>query len=40
VHTLSRGRHVWADGDLRAEPGWGRYLPRPPFGAMYEGVVR
>jgi dihydropyrimidinase len=39
VHTLSRGRHVWADGDLRAEAGWGRYLPRPPFGAVYQGVV-
>ena len=39
VHTLSRGRHVWADGDLRAEPGWGRFLPRRPFGPVYEGLV-
>jgi len=39
VHTLSRGRHIWADGDLRAEPGWGRYLPRQPFGAVYQGGV-
>ena len=37
VHTLARGRHVWADGDLRAEPGSGQYLPRPPFGKVYEG---
>jgi dihydropyrimidinase len=39
VHTLARGRHVWADGDLRAEPGWGRYLPRLPFGPVYRGKV-
>jgi dihydropyrimidinase len=39
VHTLARGRHVWADGDLRAEAGSGRYLPRPPFGPVYEGVI-
>jgi dihydropyrimidinase len=39
VHTLSRGRHLWADGDLRAEPGWGRFLPRPPFGPVYDGVL-
>ncbi len=25
VHTLSRGAHIWADGDLRAEAGWGSY---------------
>ncbi len=39
VHTLARGRHVWSDGDLRAEPGWGRFLPRKPFGPVYEGVL-
>jgi dihydropyrimidinase len=39
VHTLARGRHVWDDGDLRAEPGSGRYLPRPAFGAVYRGLV-
>ena len=39
VHTLARGRRVWVDGDLRTEPGWGRYLPRKPFGAVYGGVV-
>jgi dihydropyrimidinase len=35
VHTLSRGTHVWADGELRAETGRGRYLPRQPFGPAY-----
>jgi dihydropyrimidinase len=39
VHTLSRGRHLWADGDLRAEEGWGLYLPRKPFGPIYQGAV-
>jgi dihydropyrimidinase len=39
VHTLARGRHVWADGDLRAEPGAGRYLPRQPFGTAYERLL-
>jgi dihydropyrimidinase len=28
THTISQGRVVWADGDLRAERGAGRYLPR------------
>jgi dihydropyrimidinase len=39
VHTLARGEHVFADGDLRAEPGRGRYLPRQPFGPAYQGPV-
>lgn len=29
THTLSRGRVRWLRGDLRAEAGSGRYLPRP-----------
>ncbi|PIV32262.1 MAG: dihydropyrimidinase, partial [Lysobacterales bacterium CG02_land_8_20_14_3_00_62_12] len=29
THTLSGGRLVWVNGDLRAERGRGRYLPRP-----------
>jgi dihydropyrimidinase len=39
VHTLARGRHLYADGDLRAEAGWGRYLPRKPFGPVYAGRI-
>jgi dihydropyrimidinase len=39
VHTLARGRHLWADGELRPEAGWGRYLPRAPFGPVYQGVI-
>ena len=39
VHTMAGGRHVFADGDLRAQRGGGRYLPRPPFGPVYQGLV-
>jgi dihydropyrimidinase len=39
VHTLARGRHIWADGDLRAEEGRGQYFPRKPFGAAYSGQI-
>jgi dihydropyrimidinase len=39
VHTLARGRHVYADGDLRAEAGQGRYVPRRPFGPVYAGRI-
>lgn len=39
VHTMAGGRHVFADGDLRAERGGGRYLPRPPFGPVYQGLM-
>jgi dihydropyrimidinase len=39
THTLARGRHVWADGDLRAEPGTGSYVARQPFGAAYSEKI-
>jgi len=39
VHTFAGGRHVWADGDLRAEAGEGRFLTRKPFGPAYQGLV-
>ncbi|MWV17827.1 dihydropyrimidinase [Pseudomonas sp. L-22-4S-12] len=35
-HTISQGRLVWCDGDLRAERGAGRYLPRPAWPAVYQ----
>jgi dihydropyrimidinase len=37
VHTVSRGTHLWADGDLRAQAGAGRYLARAAFGHPYQG---
>jgi len=33
--TLSRGRIVWKDGDLRAEAGDGRYVERPAFSPVH-----
>jgi dihydropyrimidinase len=36
-HTVAGGRHLYADGDLRAEPGSGRFLARKPFGPVYGG---
>jgi dihydropyrimidinase len=40
THTLSQGKLVWADGDLRALQGAGRYLKRPPFGPNFEANAR
>jgi dihydropyrimidinase len=38
VHTLSRGNHIYADGDIRATKGKGQYVPRKPFGEAYQGM--
>ena len=35
-HTISQGRVVYANGDLRAEQGKGRYIKRPVFGANFQ----
>ncbi len=40
THTLSQGRLVWADGDLRAVPGAGRYLKRPAFGPNFQALAK
>ena len=37
-HTLSRGKVVWADGQLDVERGAGRYVDRPPFAPYYEAL--
>ena len=34
-HTVSQGRLVFVQGDLRAERGAGRYVKRPAFGANF-----
>jgi dihydropyrimidinase len=34
-HTLSQGKLVFVQGDLRAERGAGRYIKRPAFGANF-----
>ena len=33
--TMSRGRIVWKDGDLRAEAGDGHYVERPAFSPVH-----
>jgi len=38
-HTVSRGRVVYANGDLRAERGAGRYVKRPAFGANFQAMA-
>ncbi len=39
-HTLSQGRVVWANGDLRVETGAGRYIERPPFTAHHDALQK
>jgi len=39
-HTISRGRLVYVSGELRAEPGTGRYVKRPAFGALFAAAAR
>jgi dihydropyrimidinase len=38
--TIAAGKLVWANGDLRAERGAGRYLPRQPFAPYFEASVK
>jgi dihydropyrimidinase len=37
-HTVSQGKVVYADGDLRATQGAGRYVKRPAFGVNFTAV--
>jgi dihydropyrimidinase len=39
-HTVSRGKLVYTDGDLRAERGAGQHVDRPPFGPTFDAVAR
>ena len=40
VHTLSQGKLVWSDGDLRTIKGAGKYVKRPSFGPDFEAVAK
>jgi len=40
AHTVSQGRVVYANGELRAEPGRGRYIARPAFGANFQALQK
>ena len=35
-HTISQGRLVWANGDLRAVRGAGRYIERAAYPAVFD----
>lgn len=37
--TISQGRLVWADGELRAREGAGRYIKRPAFGPDFSAAA-
>jgi dihydropyrimidinase len=37
-HTISQGRLVWTDGDLRTVRGAGRYIERPCFGPALQAI--
>ncbi|SDO84879.1 dihydropyrimidinase [Rhodoferax sp. OV413] len=39
-HTLSQGKLVYANGDLRAERGVGKYVKRPPFGPQFDALAK
>jgi dihydropyrimidinase len=39
-HTVSAGKVVYADGDLRVERGAGRYVNRPPFAPYYDALKK
>ncbi len=38
--TISQGKVVWANGELRAEPGVGRYTRRPAFGPNFTASAK
>ena len=39
-HTISRGKIVYANGDLRAEKNAGQYVKRPAFGPNFQAVQK
>ena len=39
-YTISAGKVVYADGELKVERGAGRYVNRPPFGTFYDALQR
>ena len=39
-HTISRGKVVYANGDLRAEKSAGQYFKRPAFGPNFQAVQK
>jgi dihydropyrimidinase len=40
THTVAAGKVVFAEGDLRAEPGAGKYIRRPPFAPAFKALEK
>jgi len=36
--TLTRGRIVWENGVLKTEQGSGKFIPRSPFGSVFDSL--
>jgi dihydropyrimidinase len=36
--TISQGKIVYQDGDVRTQKGEGRYIDRPPFASYYDAI--
>ncbi len=39
-HTIANGKVVWEKGQLNAERGAGRYIPRPCFAPVFDAIKR
>ena len=39
-HTISNGKTVYADGELKVEKGAGNYVNRPPYAPYYDAVKK
>ena len=39
-HTISRGKIVYANGELDVERGAGRYIDRPAFAPIYDALQK
>jgi dihydropyrimidinase len=38
-YTISRGVVVWEDNQLKTKQGHGKYIPRPCFGPVFDGIA-
>jgi dihydropyrimidinase len=40
AHTISQGKLVWTNGDLRSVEGAGRHIERPPFAPVFDAMEK
>jgi dihydropyrimidinase len=38
--TISQGEVVWENNELLCKQGRGRYIPRPTFGPVFDGIAK